>query len=331
MNFKSVLITGGAGTLGRAILRRAHQENWRANFTVYSRDAEKHRQLKVEFPGIQTVLGDVTDAERLSLVMPGHDIVIHAAANKHIPACEAQPSQAIMTNVYGTKTVANVAISSGVENMILISTDKASNPINVYGMTKALGEAIVLSMPRRPRHSGFTRFSVCRYGNVIGSTGSVVQVWKNQLRQGEPITLTHPDMTRFWMTEDDAVNTVLFSLEHPGTVTVPLVLALSMAEFASYALGDEVVLSDKMETVGLRPGEKMHEQMIRREDEYVFLYDAGDNYPYAIIADSQNVAYYRDVLRWQPMSESAYPLDYTSDKAGKLSRSELQVMLGGAL
>lgn len=328
MNFKSVLITGGAGTLGRAILRRAHQENWKTRFTIYSRDAEKHRQLKVEFPDVNTVLGDVIDAERLSLVMPGHDVVIHAAANKHIPACEAQPMQAIHTNVYGTQAVAAVAIESGIQNMLLISTDKACNPINVYGATKYLGESIVLSMPRRP---GFTQFSVCRYGNVIGSTGSVVQVWKTQLRQGKPITLTHPDMTRFWMTEDDAVNTVLFSLEHPGVISVPLVPALSMADFAAYALGDEVVLSDKMETIGLRPGEKMHEQMIRVNDAHVFVYDAGDAYEYAVIADNQNATYYRDVLRWPQMKDTYYPLDYTSDKAGKLSRSELQIMLGGAL
>lgn len=324
----SVFITGGAGTLGKAILTRAVREGWKARFTVYSRDPEKHRQLKTVFSNVSTVVGDIADIDSLKMAMAGHETVIHAAANKFLPACEENPIQATKTNVYGTMNVANACVDVGINKAILISTDKCCRPISIYGMTKALGEAVVLSMPRRP---GFTQFSVCRYGNVIGSTGSVVQVWKNQLRQGKPITLTHPDMTRFWMTEDDAVNTVLFSLEHPGVISVPLVPALSMADFAAYALGDEVVLSDKMETIGLRPGEKMHEQMIRADDEHVFVYDAGDAYEYAVIADHQNATYYRDVLRWPQMKDTYYPQDYTSDKAGKLSRSELQIMLGGAL
>ena len=170
-----ILITGGAGTLGRAIIRRAHSDNWPCSLTVFSRDPVKHLRLQREYPDVHCVMGDVRDFDGLAKVVAGHDIIIHAAANKHIPQAELNVQHTVDVNVTGSLNVATAAVRAGVSKVLGISTDKVCHPINVYGHTKALMERLFQEYNR----IGITEFHLCRYGNVFGSTGSVVELWLN--------------------------------------------------------------------------------------------------------------------------------------------------------
>lgn len=268
--YKNIFVTGGAGTLGQAIVRRYQQIDPSIPITIYSRDFMKHLALKRMFPeaNIRTVLGDILDRDRLETSMVGHDLVIHAAANKHIPSCEQDPAGAVAVNVVGSVNVVSAAMQAGVQAVVGISTDKACCPVNTYGLTKALMERVLLDADSRRElmKKAFSKhmpqYSVVRYGNVIGSTGSVAQLWKQQIMAGQRITITEPRMTRFWMTSAEAVSIVLASLDFPGRILAPTAPALSMRDFARYALGDEVLLSSSSKVTGMRPGEKMHEQMV---------------------------------------------------------------------
>jgi UDP-N-acetylglucosamine 4,6-dehydratase len=261
-------MTGGTGTLGRAILRRAYDETWLARFTVFSRDPVKQLTLKRDFPDIRCVLGDIRDYDSLYRAMIGHDTVLHLAAMKHIPQAEANVQEAIAVNVTGSTNVAAAAMQAGVERVVGISTDKVCHPINVYGATKKLLEDVF----REFNQYNLTKFHLCRYGNVIGSNGSVLQVWRQAIARGEKPRITDPEMTRFWLTEDQAVDLVLLSLQtEPGAVVIPLAPALSMGAFAKFLLGDI-----ELEVMGLRPGEKLHECLITKEERHkVFIRDEG--------------------------------------------------------
>lgn len=328
----SIFITGGAGTLGKAIIGRATAEGWDCTFTVYSRDPEKHRLLKAEFPRVRTVLGDVQDLSTLTQAMTGHSTVIHAAANKHVGSCQRQPIQAINVNVNGSVNVAKAAMTAQVRRVVGISTDKACNPISVYGMSKALMESVFLSMQDRTAASGLFAdvdpgpvFSVVRYGNVIGSTGSVVKVWEKQQAEGKPFTLTDPEATRFWLSPNQAVDLVLMSLNYPNAVTVPLAPSLSMEKFLAYTMGDEVIAShDRLEITGLNEGEKKHEELLtagevkkalHHPDGYATVHHA----PFYWVAKSGI----------EPLRGMISPGAYTSQVAGQLTRSELYQLLGG--
>lgn len=253
------LITGGTGTLAHAIIKRATAENWNTEFTIFSRDVMKQERMKKQYPHLRYVLGDVRNYDSLYYAMAGHDTVLHLAAQKVIPAGEENSSETISINVDGTRNMATAAIQAGVKQVLFVSTDKAALSLNCYGATKLLGEYCVKEANRH----GLTTFHLCRYGNVIGSNGSVLPLWQRQMAEGRKPTITHPDMTRFWLTEQQAVDIVLLSLANPpGTITVPLAPALDMEHFAQYLLGDEV----ELDTIGLRPGEKMHECLITAEE-----------------------------------------------------------------
>lgn len=253
----NILITGGTGTLGHAIMERAWEEGWDARFTVYSRSELLQAQMRAEYPDVRYVLGDVRDRDRLELVTAGHDVVLHLAAMKRVPECEAQPSECLQTNVLGTYNVIRACQRAGVRRCVVISTDKACAAVTTYGASKRFAEGLVAAASASP-----TIFTAVRYGNVVASNGSVIPLWREQAARGEPLTLTDHRMTRFWMSAQDAVDLVLFALTLPaGTIAVPKMGAMSILEMA-LAIAP---LSETVET-GLRSLEKQHEDLVHPDE-----------------------------------------------------------------
>lgn len=299
----NVFITGGTGTLGKAFVRRAQE--WGCDITVFSRDPMKQAWMERRYPFVRYVTGDVRDYETLYLAMVGHNTVIHAAAQKHIPVGERNPQDTHSTNVTGSLNVAMASIAAGVSNLIGISTDKVVNAANVYGATKLLMERLYREISRGATH---TKFTLCRYGNVLGSNGSVLEVWRRQFDEGEVITLTDPDMTRFWISEDDAVNLILAALNAPhNTIVIPQAKSLRMGDLADY-LYPEV----ETKVIGRRPGEKTHETLL----------SAGER---------QVASVYHDMFYLPPgpppVPSGPDAHDYTSQNAERLTRNELLAML----
>ena len=262
---KNVFMTGGAGFLGRAVMRRAFQEDADIRFTVYSRDEGKHGHARVEFPQHRYVLGDIRDTDRLELAMTGHDTVIHAAAMKYVPQGETNAAEAIDVNVTGSRNVAMAAVRNGVERVVGISTDKACRPINVYGVTKFLMERVF----QEADGWADTRFNVARYGNVISSTGSVIPLFRRQAREGR-VTLTNPEMTRFWLPVEEAVDLIYIALAEPGaTILIPRLPSATMKVVtqaaAALELGERAA-SVAYEHIGHRFGEKVHEELLSPEE-----------------------------------------------------------------
>lgn len=252
----NVLITGGAGFLARAIYRRAKRDNWPARFTCFSRDQAKHVKLLERYPDVRCIQGDVTaDPDLLAAAITGHDVVLHAAATKYVDLSEFHAREAIRINLIGSLNVIQAAVRAGVGRVVGISTDKACAPSNVYGMTKALmerafAEASTLS----------TAFITCRYGNVVGSTGSVIPLFKRQYEAEGQVKITNPTMTRFWMPVDEAIDLILLALRdcEPGWTAIPYPAAMKIVDVARAATVDDV----KIEVVGQRPGEKSDELLV---------------------------------------------------------------------
>lgn len=255
----NVLITGGAGFLGRGIMRRAQRDNWPCRFIIASRDEMKHITARLKYPDARYIVCDVLDSARLSLIMQGVDVVIHAAAAKHIPVCERQPSEALRVNIDGTRCVIDAAYSAGVKRVILISTDKACEPVNTYGATKMLVERLVFESEEFPHP--LTTLVGCRYGNIIGSTGSVWPVFKAQRERDGQLSVTDPIMTRYFWGIDDAVDLIVASLSAPnGSVVLPTLHAMVMHELADYL--SQLWDLPAYKIVGRRPGEKTHEMLL---------------------------------------------------------------------
>lgn len=267
-----ILITGGAGFLARGLYRRARREGWPAEFVALSRDDSKHAALQARYPEVGTVLADVGQAavRDLAWLMRGFDCVIHAAASKYVDRAERAAFDTVQTNIEGSARVARAAIDARVPLVLGISTDKAPAPLNVYGMTKAVMERLLQEADGiSPR----TRFKVVRYGNVVGSTGSVIPLFERWREAGEPIRLTDPTMTRFWMGVDEAIDAILWTLAEgsPGHVAVPPLRAMKMGNLVRALLGDLAPYGGALgplpdppvvEIVGLRPGEKRHETIM---------------------------------------------------------------------
>ncbi len=267
----NVLITGGAGFLGRGIIRRALRENWDARIVVLSRDDSKHAALQRRYPEVECVLGDVglDTVDRLASLMRGFDTVIHAAASKYVDRSERAAIATIQTNVIGTMQVAEAASRARVRDAVVISTDKACAPVNVYGASKFIGERIFQEADR----TSATRFVGCRYGNVVGSTGSVIPLFMGWVDEGKPIRLTDPRMTRFWMGIDEAVDVIVRSLHRStpgGTIVIPSMRASTMKDLARMALGynehGELPDDGRVEIIGIRPGEKRHEAIVNMQE-----------------------------------------------------------------
>lgn len=255
-----VLITGGSGSLGTAILERAEKEGWKAQFTALARNETKMSQLKLRFPNVNFVIGDIRDPEWLRTAFLGHDTVIHAAAIKQVPTAEINVREAILTNVQGSQNVAMAAVEAGVPKVVGISTDKACQPTTIYGCTKYLMEGL---FREANRWSETTRFNLVRYGNVLRSNASVVPLFERLIREDKPFTITDKAMTRFWLSMPQAINLVLSALDWDewGIVLVPKPPAMSMVDLAA-------ALDPKRSIVetGIRPGEKIHEQLINSSE-----------------------------------------------------------------
>lgn len=250
-----VLITGGTGSLGQAIVGRGYGEGWDAEFTVYSRDEVKQAAMAEAFPGVRFLLGDVQDADALGRAMRGIDTVIHAAAYKRVPEAERETAACVGANVVGSMNVIHEAIRAGVREVIGISTDKACQPINAYGQSKALMERLFQSAARA---YGSTAFHLVRYGNVLASRGSVIPALRAQAARGGIITITDPTMTRFWLSLDDAVDLVLAARElESGNILIPACHASDLVTMA-----EAVAPGAEIEVVGVRDAEKQHESLL---------------------------------------------------------------------
>ncbi|MCD5992985.1 UDP-N-acetylglucosamine 4,6-dehydratase (inverting) [Pseudomonas sp. CDFA 602] len=264
-NGKSIFISGGTGSFGRQFIRTLLERYQPRRVVVFSRDELKQYEMQQEFtaPCMRFFLGDVRDADRLLQGMRGIDYVVHAAALKHVPAAEYNPTEFIRTNVHGAENIIAAAIANGVQRVIALSTDKAASPINLYGATKLLSDKLFVAANNIAGDQA-TRFAVVRYGNVAGSRGSIVPFFKKLIAGGaSELPITDPRMTRFWITLDQGVDFVIqsFARMHGGEVFVPKIPSIRIVDLAKAMAAD---LPHKL--VGIRPGEKLHELMVPLDD-----------------------------------------------------------------
>lgn len=255
-----ILCTGGAGYLGRGILRQVEVGKLPWEVTVFSRDETKQDLVRQRYPNTRFVLGDIRDVELLAATAVGHDAIVTAAAMKYIPEAELNASECLSVNIGGAQAVVRAARMARVPRVVGISTDKAVQPVNVYGCSKMAMERLFSEA------SAFdTTFTCVRYGNVIGSTGSVIPFFQKQAYDLGKVTLTDPNMTRFWMGVDEAIDLIAIALGHekvvPGAIIIPEVRAMKMVDVVEAAVGET-----EIEIIGMRPGEKMHERLLHNEE-----------------------------------------------------------------
>ncbi len=261
---KTILVTGGTGSFGQRFVNFLLQKTRARRIIIFSRDELKQSQMKSEIADpenrLRFFIGDVRDSARLDMAFNGVDCVVHAAALKQVPALEYNPFEAVKTNIQGTQNVILAALNQKVEKVLLISTDKAANPANLYGATKLCAERLIVSA-NAYSGMGSTKFSVVRYGNVMGSRGSILTVLNKQT--GGTVPLTHEDMTRFWITLDQGIDLVMMALEkmHGGEIFVPKIPSMKVKDFIL-----SIVPDAKFHIIGIRPGEKLHEVLVTKEE-----------------------------------------------------------------
>lgn len=269
---KTLMITGGTGSFGNAVLNRFLQTDI-GEIRIFSRDEKKQDDMRHEYQAnmpevadkIKFYIGDVRDLNSVRAAMPGVDYIFHAAALKQVPSCEFFPMEAVKTNVIGTDNVLTAAIDAGVESVICLSTDKAAYPINAMGITKAIEEKVAVA---KSRNSGKTKICCTRYGNVMCSRGSVIPLWIDQIKAGNPITVTEPSMTRFIMSLEEAVDLVLFAFEkgENGDLLImkaPACTIGTQAEAVCELFGGK---KEDIKVIGIRHGEKMYETLLTNEE-----------------------------------------------------------------
>lgn len=260
---QTILLTGGTGSFGKHFCRHMLKNYDPKVIRIYSRDELKQHEMKAEFgeDKLRYFIGDVRDGERMRRAMEGVDIVVHAAALKQVPACEYNPLEAVKTNIIGAQNIIDAAIDAGVKKVMALSTDKAVNPVNLYGATKLCAEKIFIQGNSYTGARG-TCFSCVRYGNVIGSRGSVIPLFLKQKKTGK-VTVTDDRMTRFWITLEQAVELVVKGLSHMqgGEIFVPIIPSMKVVDLAKAIAPD-----CEVEIIGIRPGEKLHESLITEED-----------------------------------------------------------------
>ncbi|MFL9597882.1 UDP-N-acetylglucosamine 4,6-dehydratase (inverting) [Aeromonas veronii] len=275
-NGKTILVTGGTGSFGKKFIATVLSRYQPARLVVYSRDELKQFEMQQCFnhPCMRYFIGDVRDAERLDMAMRDVDFVVHAAALKQVPAAEYNPMECIKTNVGGAENVIKAALNNGVQKVIALSTDKAANPINLYGATKLCSDKLFVAANNMAGKNP-TIFSVVRYGNVVGSRGSVVPFFDNLIKSGaSTLPITHPEMTRFWLTLQQGVDFVLsnFQRMRGGELFVPKIPSVKITDLAA-AMAPTL----KQEIIGIRPGEKLHEVMCPADDSF-HTYEFNDYY-----------------------------------------------------
>ncbi len=261
---ESILVTGGTGSFGKKFVEIMLRDYHPQRLVIFSRDELKQHEMRVagcEHPSLRYFIGDVRDVDRLKRALSGVTVVVHAAALKQVPACEYNPFEAIQTNIMGGRNVIDAAIDQGVRRIMALSTDKAVNPINLYGATKLCAEKMFVQANAYAGAKN-TRFSCARYGNVVGSRGSVIPIFVEQRRRGK-ITITDPRMTRFWLTLEHGVKFVIRCLEqmHGGEIFVPKIPSMRLLDLA-----ETIAPGCQVEYIGIRPGEKLHEVLVSEDE-----------------------------------------------------------------
>jgi UDP-N-acetylglucosamine 4,6-dehydratase len=317
---RSILITGGTGSFGNRFVETLLARHRPRRLVVLSRDELKQSEMqaRLKHPALRFFLGDVRDRDRLLRAMHGVEIVVHAAAMKQIPACEYNPFEAIQTNVMGAKNVIEAAIDAGVKRVIALSTDKAVNPVNLYGATKLCAEKLFIQANTYGFPRG-TTFACVRYGNVIGSRGSVIPLFRTQRATGS-VTVTDPKMTRFWITLDQGVDLVIraLGLMHGGEIFVPKLPSTRIMD-----LVDAVAPGCRATFVGIRPGEKLHEVLIS-EDEARQAVELDSMYVLEPVSPTWNYT------RWADGARLAAGAAYTSDTNDRfLTPEEMRALVDG--
>jgi UDP-N-acetylglucosamine 4,6-dehydratase len=321
-NNKILLIAGGTGSFGNAVLRRFLDSDLR-EIRIFSRDEKKQDDMRKRYnsPKLKFYIGDVRDPQSVINAVRGVDHIYHAAALKQVPSCEFHPLEAVKTNVLGTENVLEAAIQCGVKRVVVLSTDKAVYPINAMGISKAMMEKVAVA---KSRSSTQTVINVTRYGNVMASRGSVIPLFIEQIRAGKPITITDPSMTRFMMTLDDAVDLVLYAFEHgqPGEIFVQKAPATTI-EVLTKALKALVGKPEhEVRVIGTRHGEKLYEALLSRE-EMVAAEDLGGYY--RVPPDLRDLNYGKFVEQGEVKISEA--TDYNSHNTERLDMAGMQALL----
>ena len=317
-----LLITGGTGSFGNAVLRRFLESDL-AEIRILSRDEKKQDDMRKRYshPKLKFYIGDVRDYQSVLSAMRGVDFVYHAAALKQVPSCEFHPMEAVKTNILGTENVLEAAISCSVKRVVCLSTDKAVYPINAMGISKAMMEKVVVA---KSRSSNGTVICATRYGNVMASRGSVIPLFVEQIKAGQPITITDPDMTRFMMTLDDAVDLVLYAFEHgkPGEIYVQKAPAATI-ETLAHALTDLMGLPEhEVRVIGTRHGEKLFEALLSREE--MVTAENLEGY-YRVPPDLRDLNYGKYVEQGEQKISDA--VDYNSHNTARLDKAGMQQLL----
>ncbi|MFY7791010.1 MAG: polysaccharide biosynthesis protein [Polynucleobacter sp.] len=320
-----LMITGGTGSFGQTVLHRFLNTGVR-EIRVFSRDEKKQEDIRITLNNdkLRFYIGDVRDPDSLRVAMKGVDYVFHAAALKQVPSCEFYPMEAVKTNVLGTENVLKVAAESGVQRVVVLSTDKAVYPINAMGISKAMAEKVMVASARA-QHLGETVFCATRYGNVMASRGSVIPLFVSQIKSGKSITVTDPNMTRFLMSLEDSVDLVLYAFQHgqQGDIFVQKAPASTVADLA-VAIKELFGSSTAVKTIGTRHGEKLYESLISRE-EMAHAQDMGDYY--RIPADNRDLNY----AKYFSEGDQDISLldDYTSHNTRRLNVGQIKELLLG--
>lgn len=321
---KILLITGGTGSFGNAVLRRFLNTDIK-EIRIFSRDEKKQDDMRhrLQNPKVKFHIGNVRDQRSIDNAMRGVDYVFSAAALKQVPSCEFFPMEAVRTNVLGTENVLESAIKFGVKNVVVLSTDKAAYPINAMGISKAMMEKVAIAKGRSLGADAATTICCTRYGNVMASRGSVIPLWVDQIKSGKPITITDPHMTRFMMTLDDAVDLVLYAFEHGqnGDLFVQKAPAATLDVLAQ-ALKELYNTDTEIKVIGTRHGEKLYETLVTRE-EMVKSIDMG-NY-YRIPCDDRDLNY--DKFFVEGNEDVSRIEDYHSHNTGRLNVEQMKQLL----
>ena len=319
---RSLLITGGTGSFGNAVLRRFLQSGLK-EIRILSRDEKKQDDMRKRYNDskLKFYIGDVRDYQSVLNAVRNVDYIYHAAALKQVPSCEFHPLEAVKTNVMGTENVLEAAITCGVKRVICLSTDKAVYPINAMGISKAMMEKVVIA---KSRGNDLTVICATRYGNVMASRGSVIPLFVDQIRAGNPITITDPSMTRFMMSLDDAVNLVLYAFEHgnPGEIFVQKAPAATIETLAKALTALMGVPNHEIRIIGTRHGEKLYEALLSRE-EMVAAQDLGEYY--RLPPDLRDLNYGKFVEHGEVRISEA--VDYNSHNTTRLDVAGMSALL----
>lgn len=320
---KVLMITGGTGSFGNAVLKRFLSTDVR-EIRIFSRDEKKQEEMRIALnnPKLKFYIGDVRDYESTYQAMKGVDYVFHAAALKQVPSCEFYPMESVRTNIIGTENVMNAATANGVKRVVVLSTDKAVYPINAMGISKAMAEKLMIAKSRMQLEDE-TVFCATRYGNVMASRGSVIPLFVSQIKEGKPLTVTDPNMTRFLMSLDDSVDLVLYAYEHgqQGDIFVQKAPGSTVADLAQ-ALTELFGGKENVKVIGTRHGEKLYESLISRE-EMAHAQDMGSYY--RIPADNRDLNYAQYFSEGE--EKISHSEDYTSHNTNRLDVEQVKALL----